>query len=739
MSDAYSIQHGKASFELDLGRIGFVVIIPVMLWVFYTTLSGLVDIMRKGPDDNFGLIGAVIGSAAILSLMALSSWLLGSELAAAVAGKRRAAKGGIAGLFVIIPSFLFFFGMSAFFSYTYYHANLFNLSAKKLTGETQPMELAVAVLPGISAAVGKADEDQIKKILARQETLDWMKSVDALIRTARKDNEALAQKWRDEQAKRSDVERQASAEEAKKRKSAQDAKLQIEGIEPRLAERRIQLQALKDQIRPLDEQVAVLEVEAAKFEAEASFADRGLDRTRIRGCGSEVCKPAMKKAAERRKKIADIQKELKPKHDELVKITAEIAVFQKALSGLREQAAYLSSQDDQTSAISAPVAFDLGSGLQGLNEAGREFERDPSWSAINRIKASCDVLLPFIREMKLANDLPESIQCAPQSADLQGLLTRRASYAGARKTFDAQCALEGKLREQLDKIAERVRTKELQPPLALTEAKKIVDGCVALAGTTGVPGVQLSEFYSQANDFVLARSLDRNRFDLATEELFRTPAANKALAVAVAQDMLILIYKFLADFYKYRWRPRGKIAIGAPIDLADDKADPNEIRARKALLRLAKPGRDEVSEINDADVDALPAEVAMNLKGLLNGLARRQAVWRVRMGVQGIENSVLFAVESELLEQFGSAPPKPATALPPPPARAIVGSARDGLAKPLSHSDSLPLLPIHALDFSQMARGNLANTAVGVLSALLTMGRRALSWISPSPPSSLNS
>jgi hypothetical protein len=121
--------------------------------------------------------------------------------------------------------------------------------------------------------------------------------------------------------------------------------------------------------------------------------------------------------------------------------------------------------------------------------------------------------------------------------------------------------------------------------------------------------VQLSEFYSQANDFVLARSLDRNRFDLATEELFRTPAANKALAVAVAQDMLILIYKFLADFYKYRWRPRGKIAIGAPIDLADDKADPNEIGARKALLRLAKPGRDEISEINDADVDALPAEV----------------------------------------------------------------------------------------------------------------------------------
>jgi hypothetical protein len=709
MSDASSNQHGKASFEVDLGRIGFVVIIPVMLWVFYTTFSGLVDIMRKGPDDNFGLIGAVIGSAAILSLMALSSWLLGAELAAAVAGRRRAAKGGIAGLFVIIPSFLFFFGMSAFFSYTYYHANLFNLSARKLTGETQPMELAVAMLPGLRAAVGQADEDQIKKILARQDTLVWMSSVDALIRTARKDNEALAQKWRDEQTKRSDVERQASVAEAKKLKAAQDAKLQIEGIEPRLAERAIQLQALKDQIRPWDERVAVLDVEAAKFDAEASFAGRGLDRTRVMGCGNEVCKPAMKNAAERRKKIADIQKELKPKHDELARVTAEIEVFQKALSGLREQAAYLSVRGERTNAISAPVAFDLGLGLQGLDEARREFEKDPSWSAINRIKAACDVLLPVIREMKLASDVPESLQCAPQSAGLQGLLDRRASYAGARETFDALCALEGKLRDQLDAITERVRNKELQPSLALTEAKKIVDGCVALAGTAGVPGVQLQEFYSQANEFVLARSLDRNRFDLATEELFRTPAANKALAVAVAQDMLILIYKFLADFYKYRWRPRGKIAIGAPIDLADDKEDPNEIRARKALLRLAKPGRAEVSEINGADVDALPAEVAMNLKGLLNGLGRRQAVWRVRMGVQGIENSVLFAVESELQEQFGSSPP----------------------AEPLSHSDLTQLPPIDALDFSQPAGGNF-------LSALLAIGRRALSWISPRPPSSLS-
>jgi hypothetical protein len=59
-----------------------------------------------------------------------------------------------------------------------------------------------------------------------------------------------------------------------------------------------------------------------------------------------------------------------------------------------------------------------------------------------------------------------------------------------------------------------------------------------------------------------------------------------------------------------------------------------------------------------------------------------------------------MAVESELQEQFGPSPP----------------------AEPLSHSDSLPLPPIDALDFSQPARGNFANTAVGVLSALLATG-----------------
>jgi hypothetical protein len=82
------------------------------------------------------------------------------------------------------------------------------------------------------------------------------------------------------------VERQASAEEAEKRKAAQDAKLQIDGIEPQARGTRDPIAGAEGSNSTVDERVAVLDVEAAKFEAEASFADRGLDRTRVRGCAA---------------------------------------------------------------------------------------------------------------------------------------------------------------------------------------------------------------------------------------------------------------------------------------------------------------------------------------------------------------------------------------------------------------------------------------------------------------------
>src|ERR1700754_5140745 len=102
-------------FELDLGRLGLIVIVPVAFWAFYTTFQGLKDVTRQGSDDLIiGTIGALVGSAAILSLMALSSWKLGTDAAALLTGRRR-SRGSNGGLIVLIPAFLFFLSLSAFF------------------------------------------------------------------------------------------------------------------------------------------------------------------------------------------------------------------------------------------------------------------------------------------------------------------------------------------------------------------------------------------------------------------------------------------------------------------------------------------------------------------------------------------------------------------------------------------------------------------------------------------------
>ena len=62
--------------------------------------------------------------------------------------------------------------------------------------------------------------------------------------------------------------------------------------------------------------------------------------------------------------------------------------------------------------------------------------------------------------------------------------------------------------------------------------------------------------------------------------------------------------------------------IGVPIDFSDNAAESLEIRARKALLRRAKPARGDTSRISMDDVRAeqLPSEVETNLQALLNSL-----------------------------------------------------------------------------------------------------------------------
>ena len=62
--------------RIDLGRVGMAVALPVLAWVFYTTSSGMIDIMQKEPGDPVGILGTLVATSAILIMLASTSWSL---------------------------------------------------------------------------------------------------------------------------------------------------------------------------------------------------------------------------------------------------------------------------------------------------------------------------------------------------------------------------------------------------------------------------------------------------------------------------------------------------------------------------------------------------------------------------------------------------------------------------------------------------------------------------------------
>jgi hypothetical protein len=87
----------------------FFAAIPISLWAFYTTSSGIIDIMSLGKSDWIGSIGSTIGSAAILTVLALTSWSLGTDLAALLIRRHSglgALKGALVTHILICPLFV---------------------------------------------------------------------------------------------------------------------------------------------------------------------------------------------------------------------------------------------------------------------------------------------------------------------------------------------------------------------------------------------------------------------------------------------------------------------------------------------------------------------------------------------------------------------------------------------------------------------------------------------------------
>ncbi len=106
--------------DIDLGRVGLMVAVPVLMWVFYTTSSGMIDIMRKEAGDWIGVAGALVATSAVLVMLASTSWSLGAELAALIVRRRIVRERMIIKTSVTAAVFLFVFSISAFFYFTFY-------------------------------------------------------------------------------------------------------------------------------------------------------------------------------------------------------------------------------------------------------------------------------------------------------------------------------------------------------------------------------------------------------------------------------------------------------------------------------------------------------------------------------------------------------------------------------------------------------------------------------------------
>ena len=295
--------------------------------------------------------------------------------------------------------------------------------------------------------------------------------------------------------------------------------------------------------------------------------------------------------------------------------------------------------------------FNVYNQLIDLSKARDSFVSDPSMATVANVETSCKTLLALARQLNAARDMPTDFDCSVRSDEAKLQLEELEKLKRKETTYNQECGLSQVLGAKIDAISSDVRSKKIEPPEGLAWARKLLGKCSDLAFDVLGKSGGLEAAYAAMENFVSERSLDRNRFNIATTYLWKFDGdVRLAFSVALAQDLLILIYKFLSDYVKYSGEPRRVRSVGVPIDLSDDDGDPPEIRARKALLRLARPFRGASSQISEDDIgrEQLPEGVEANLHALLNSLWRKDLVWQARKGVFRVDNDVLHTMETSL-------------------------------------------------------------------------------------------
>jgi hypothetical protein len=649
--------------EVDLGRVGLAVALPVMAWVFYTTSSGMIDIMQKEPGDIVGFVGSLVATSAVLVMLASTSWSLGADLAALIARRRMARERMLMKTLVTAAVFLFVFSISAFFSFTYYYNNIFKLSSRRIVAELQPMELAAEVALPAAKEIGAAYETASRQIVASPSFKTYLDALDALIDAARTAGPALREGIRKsqeiQQAALAQSARQAAAEIESARAAArqyEDTRVEIGNLDRLVAD----LDAI---IKAKQEEINALAATARQEEQLAVDAEHGLDNKGAT-CGPN-CRSHREKATEANRRAANVRQTLAGP-------TSERANALRKREALAAQAITLKQKADAAGgAANRPVpkveaALDLDLTLRDLTALRDQLRVEPSWARVREAKPLCEPIVAAARQVNaLPAAVPRDFACEPQGA-ARDLLSARDEIIAARDAFDRKCGLETGLRDELSAIVAKIRAAPASDRSAAANgfnaAKGLIDACVVAGKAAGLSEESVRELLKKSDSFMRAHSTERNKFELAREAFWSfTPDSTMAIGVAMAQDLFLFIMKFLSEIFKRGFEARERRQFTAPMDLTDNEDDPTEMRAMKAVLRVARPVHGDMSEIDPESpaLRDLDLNVRDNLIALLNRLVRDEIAHVDRKGCYVVDNVTISQIESRL---FAAMKPRAARA-----------------------------------------------------------------------------
>jgi predicted nucleic acid-binding Zn-ribbon protein len=640
LSDSAARQEAKPSFRRDLGRFGILAAVAVMCWAGYTTGSGMNKLMQN-------VVGTVIGTSAVVITLALTSWLLGGDLAIFIISERRSERPPMRKFVPSLLVFAFVFVISSFFSYTYYYRTVSDLGGKRIAAERQPGALAELVILPLTDAVQETYRRAGEELIKDHAFVRWLDGIEALLSTAGSGGQNFGKKLAENQRRAGEA--QGMLLRLQTARAAADSA--AKGFQATLAENR--------------DKLAKLNQELAEAQSRRINAESGNDGTGKTGCGRN-CRAAQQD-------IDRITREIEQIHDANRILLQQLNAKQKEIEQLTEQINKLLAevpglaQTGGSGGSPAPAnSIDLRNqraSIDELIETRKQFKADPTRHTFEAVVRACTPILKTIRDFRLEPSALADFDCGTRREELARLIDQREALNAARIAFLNACSLEERagITAKMQQLANEVHVDASKSVEVLREARREVEECVLKARNAGAKDAA-QKAIRDVDDFVVRNNLDVNDFELARRAMFSLNAdSTLALGIAVAQDAFILILKLFTELFA-AGRQRTPTRIGIGIDIADRDVDPIEIRAAKALLRLHAPGAGGASAVNldDADAAALPDAVRMNLRMLLQRFARAGKARWAKDGMCLVDDEVIADIEAEI-ERRSPQPAKPAS------------------------------------------------------------------------------